>query len=389
VGDGGWFAPPYPRVPRFDQRVRFPVDANSNCRNADSFRALSCVAIRRSLQHGDPRGRATDRNPSSMTASIPSDYLAERKILRRRLSFWRIAAFAALIAAVAIAGLRLAGTNAPTALTPHIARLAIKGTITGDREMLEVIKKLETSQAAAVLVTIESPGGTTAGAERVYDALRRLSAKKPTVAVVGTMAASGGYIAALGADQIVAQGNALLGSIGVIFQYPNFTKMLETVGVTFEDVKSSPLKAVPNGLEPTSPEARAALAKLVEDSYAWFKALVKERRALSDPELATVSDGRVFSGRQSVELRLADRLGEERDAIEWLEREKNIAKSLPVRDWKPARNRLKWLGLMDSETILEALGLDEIARLLDESAKFGQGRMLDGLVSIWQVGGAN
>ena len=114
---------------------------------------------------------------------------------------------------------------------------------------------------------------------------RSLSAKKPTVAVVGSMAASGGYIAALGTDRIVVLGNALVGSIGVLVQYPNFAKLLDTVGVKVEDVKSSPLKASPNGFEPTSPEARAALAALVGDSFTWFKSLVKERRGMTDEQL--------------------------------------------------------------------------------------------------------
>ena len=152
-----------------------------------------------------------------------------------------------------------------------------------------------------------------------------------------SMAASGGYVAALGTDRIVALGNALVGSIGVLVQYPNFAKLLDTVGVKMEDVKSSPLKASPNWFEPTSPEARAALAALVGDSFTWFKALVKERRNMTSEQLDAVADGRVFTGRQGIELHLVDRLGGEREAIEWLEQEKNIPKGLPVRDWKQER----------------------------------------------------
>jgi len=328
-----------------------------------------------------------------MTPPVPSDYLAERRILRRRVSFWRIATVAAVIAALVAGGLRLAGAGSASSLTPHIARLTIEGLITGDRDTLKLVRKLEDSNASAVLVVIDSPGGTASGAERLHDALRRLSAKKPTVAVVGTMAASGGYIAALGTDQIVAQGNALLGSIGVIFQYPNFTKLLETVGVKMEDVKSSPLKDAPNGFEPTSPEARAALAVLVEDSYVWFRSLVKERRALTDAQIALVADGRVFTGRQSLDLHLVDRLGGEREAIDWLEQEKNIHKGLPVRDWKPKEGALERLGLKSASlSILDGLGLDRLGifgRLLEQGASLAEARMLDGLVSIWQVDGAH
>ena len=203
------------------------------------------------------------------------------------------------------------------------------------------------------------------------------------------MAASGGYIAAIGADQIVALGNALVGSIGVLVQYPNFTKLLDTVGVKVEDVKSSPLKASPNGFEPTSPEARAALAALVDDSFTWFKALVKERRAMSDEQLQVVSDGRVFTGRQGMELHLVDHLGGEREAIDWLQKEKNITKDLPVRDWKQDRT-LERLGILSfSARAAEVMGLGGLSVVLDHAANGAQERMLDGLLSIWQVNGTN
>jgi protease IV len=319
-----------------------------------------------------------------------ADYLAERHILRRKLSYWRIAAVAALILTAAATSLRLLGPDASLGFAPHIARLAIEGLITGDRETLKLIQKIEESKAAeAVLISIDSPGGTTSGAERLYDAIRRLSAKKPTVAVVGTMAASGGYIAALGADRIVALGNALVGSIGVLVQYPNFAKLLDTVGVKMEDVKSSPLKASPNGFEPTTPEARAALAALVGDSFTWFKALVKERRNLTGEQLEAVADGRVFTGRQAMELHLVDRLGGEREAIEWLEQEKNIPKGMPVRDWKQER-ALERLGILSfSARAAEFLGLAGLSAALDRAASAAQERMLDGLLSIWQANGTN
>ncbi len=323
-----------------------------------------------------------------MAAPLSSDYLVERRLLRRRASFWRVAAFTLLIVGVLISGLRLFGADAPPRFTPHIARLSIEGVITGDRETLKLIHDIEDSNAAAVLLSIESPGGTTAGAERLYDALRRLAAKKPIVAVVGTLAASGGYIAALGADQIVAQGNSLVGSIGVLIQYPNVAKLLDTIGVKVEDVKSSPLKAAPNMFEPASPEARAALASIVNDSYDWFKSLVKERRSMTDVELAAVVDGRVFTGRQAIDLRLVDRLGGEREAVDWLEREKGVRKGLPLRDWKHGRawERLGILSL--SARLAEFLELDGLSHMLDRGAGLAQSRMLDGLISIWQVDGA-
>ena len=162
----------------------------------------------------------------------------------------------------------------------------------------------------------------------------RLKAKKPLVVVVEGLAASGGYITAIAADHIVARQSSLVGSIGVLFQFPNFTELLKTVGVKVEEVKSSPLKAAPNGFEPTSPEARAALDALVKDSYAWFRGLVKERRGMDDALLEKVADGRVFTGRQAVELKLVDQLGDEKAAVAWLVAEKKVKSDLPVRDYK-------------------------------------------------------
>ncbi|PNG27276.1 signal peptide peptidase SppA [Methylocella silvestris] len=324
-----------------------------------------------------------------MAAPHFSDYLVERRLLRRRLSFWRILAFGAAALGVLAIGLRLAATDDAVGFAPHIARLSITGVITGDRDTLKLISRIEESDAAAVLVSIDSPGGTTAGAERLYDQLRRLSAKKPTVAVVGSLAASGGYIAALGADQIVALGNSLVGSIGVLVEYPNVTKLLDTIGVQVEAVKSSPLKAAPNGFEPTSPAARAALAALVDDSFVWFKDLVRERRNLTAPQLAAVDDGRVFTGRQGLSLHLVDRLGGEREAIAWLEQEKAVPKGLKIRDWKQ-QGSFGRIGLFSfAARVASIFHFDELSRLLERSSQFVETRMLDGLVSIWQVDGAN
>src|SRR6478735_4366356 len=239
--------------------------------------------------------------------SLDSDVIVDRRRIRRKLTFWRVVAGLVAIAAIIAVG-AIATTNGPTA-SGSIARVNIEGLIRSDQQRVEALERLEKSNHAAVIIHINSPGGTTAGSEQLYDSLVRLKAKKPVVVVVEGLAASGGYIAALAADQIVARQSSLVGSIGVLFQFPNFTELLKTVGVKVEEVKSSPLKAAPNGFEPTSPEARAALDALVKDSYAWFRGLVKERRGMDDALIEKVADGRVFTGRQAVELKLIDQLG--------------------------------------------------------------------------------
>jgi protease-4 len=215
----------------------------------------------------------------------------------------------------------------------------------------------------------------------------RLKAQKPMVVVVEGLCASGGYIAALASDHIVAQQTALVGSIGVLFQYPNFTDLLKTVGIKVEEVKSSPLKAAPNGYEPTSPEARAAIDALVKDSYAWFRGLVQDRRGMDGAQLEKVADGRVFTGRQAVDLKLIDQLGDEKTAIAWLVAEKKVAPDLPVRDFKltPRFGDLTFLRTAAFVTF-DALGLSGIARQLEQAGvvRAADRLGLDGMLALWQ-----
>ena len=206
----------------------------------------------------------------------------------------------------------------------YIARIKVQGLIRGNQDRVEALERLGQVARARGDRAYQQPGGTTAGSEQLYDSLRALQAKKPMVVVVDGLAASGAYIAALASDHIIAQDTSLVGSIGVLFQYPNFTELLKTIGIQVEEIKSSPLKAAPNGFEPTSPEARAAIEAIVLDSYAWFKGLVKDRRKLDDAQLAAVDDGRVFTGRQGVGLKLVDGLGNEKTAMAWLEKEKKV-----------------------------------------------------------------
>jgi len=325
--------------------------------------------------------------------SLDSDVIVDRRRIRRKLTFWRVAAALIAIAAIiAVAVIAAPGGGTGLTAAASIARINIEGLIRSDQERVEALERLEKSQAAAVIVHINSPGGTTAGSEQLYDALTRLKAKKPLVVVVEGLAASGGYITAIAADHIIAQQSSLVGSIGVLFQFPNFSELLKTVGVKVEEVKSSPLKAAPNGFEPTSPEARAALDALVKDSYAWFRGLVKERRAMDDTQLEKVADGRVFTGRQAVELKLIDQLGDEKSAVAWLVAQKGIKPDLPVRDYKltPRFGDLTFLRTAAAITF-DALGLGAVARQIEQTgvAQAADRLGLEGMLALWHPAGAN
>jgi len=321
--------------------------------------------------------------------SLETDHIVDRRRLRRKLTFWRVAAV--LTAVMGLVGAAVVARRSEPSLveplTPQISRVTIQGLIRGDQERTEALDNLARSRnTRAVIVHIDSPGGTTAGSEELHQALRRVAAQKPTVVVVDGLAASGGYMAAMAADHIIAQNSSLVGSIGVLFQYPNLTELLEKVGVKFEEIKSSPLKAAPNGLEPTTPEARAAIEALVVDSYAWFKGMVGDRRKLEGDALDRVADGRVFTGRQGISLKLVDEIGREQEAIDWLAKSSGIDPKTPVRDWRlhPRFSQLSFLHLGVAKA-LDLMGLDSLAREFEiaDALQAAEKLNLDGLLMLW------
>ncbi len=318
--------------------------------------------------------------------SFDVDAVVDRRRLRRKLTFWRVLALLAIVAGIGWAAAASGDYRYFGNSSPHVARVTIGGLIRSDRARLELLEEIGKSGAEAVIITINSPGGTVAGSEALYEGIRRLAEKKPTVAVIEGIAASGAYIAALGTDRIFAPRTAIVGSVGVIFQYPNFYELLKHVGVAVEEIKSSPLKASPNGYEPTSPEAKAAIKSLVDDTYGWFKNLVRERRGLDDAKLALASDGRVFSAAQAMPINLVDQIGDERAARAWLKANKGVSEDLLVRDWRIRSfgSEFRWLGALAA--VADALGLPALGALVGSEAIISAAAraQLDGLLAIWQ-----
>jgi protease-4 len=313
---------------------------------------------------------------------LDADAILDRRALRRRLAFWRIGAIA-MVGVVIVAGAlayRAGGDRREGPRGAHIAKVAISGVIFDDEKRSKLLANLAKSDAKGVLLMIDSPGGGVTASEDLYEAVRLIAKDRPVVAVVGTLAASGGYVAAIASDHIVARKTSITGSIGVLAQFPNFTGLLKTVGVEVESIKSSPLKAAPSGVEPTSPEARKALEALILDSYAWFKGIVGERRGLEGQALASVSDGRVFTGRQAIDLKLVDEIGGEPEAMAWLSK-KGVNTALPVKEWKPKGDGPFGLGAASlAATFVDALGFPGLAASLRRT---GEGVVLDGVLAIW------
>ena len=241
--------------------------------------------------------------------ALRADEMIDRRRLRRKLTFWRVAAI--LVAAVAIAattGWAMRDSLGGVAAA-HIAKVRIEGTITEDEELLKRLKDVaESDSVKGVILSIDSPGGTTAGGEAIFEAVRKLAAAKPTVAQVGTLAASAGYMIASASDHIVARQSSIVGSIGVLIQFPNFTGLMDKIGITLDEVKSSPLKAEPSPFNVTTDEEKAMLRSMIMDSYEWFVGLVDERRPLTRAEVLALADGSIFTGRQALARKLVDEL---------------------------------------------------------------------------------
>ena len=315
--------------------------------------------------------------------ALRADELIDRRRLRRKLTFWRAATLVVAVLAIAAAAGWLAGDELRGTAVDHLAQVRIEGTITEDDELIERLEKIRKAPTVkGVIISIDSPGGTTAGGEQIFDEVRRLAAEKPVAAQVGTLAASAGYMIASATDHIVARRTSIVGSIGVLVQYPDITGLMDKLGVKLEEVKSSPLKAEPSPFNPTTEEERAMVRKMILDSYDWFVGIVSERRALSRAEATALADGSIFTGRQALAKKLVDAVGGEREAIAWLAT-KGVDANLKVVEWKEKKTGSSWL-LSDSyaRALARWLGLPEYDADLIE--RLGRDRIfLDGLLSLW------
>lgn len=314
---------------------------------------------------------------------MDSSTIADRRRLRRKLSFWRIAAVV-LFVALGFALYEFIAGDIETG-RPHIAHVTISGLITDNDELLERLKKIEESdRVKGVIVSISSPGGTTYGGEKIFKAIRAIAAKKPVVSDVRTLAASAGYMIATAGDTIIAGESSLTGSIGVIFQYPQVQPLLDKLGVSLQEIKSSPLKAEPSPFHPASEEAKAMIQNMVMDSYGWFVDLVADRRKLPRDEALKLADGTIFTGRQAVKLKLIDQIGGDAEIRTYLAG-RNVSKDLPIVDWNK-KSSTPFL-LADAVSRVAVLfGYGDLVKGQDIAAILPQKLLLDGLVSVWQFG---
>jgi protease IV len=228
----------------------------------------------------------------------------------------------------------------------QIARIEVSGVIAGStrKHVLEAIETIKERKFPALLLRIDSPGGTVGDSQEIYEALKRLGEKVKIIASFGNISASGGVYIGMGAHHIMANPGTITGSIGVILRGNNLERLLDKVGVSFKVIKSGPYKDIlAFDRQLTEPEQNI-LQELIDTSYQQFVQTVAESRNLSVETVRSFADGRIFTGQQAVELGVVDRLGTEEDARRWaaelagLDPEK--AECYTLEERKPLINRL-------------------------------------------------
>jgi protease-4 len=302
--------------------------------------------------------------------SLETDLLLDRRRLKRRLVFWRSFAVLAVLAAVFVA---LRGEKFGVG-GAHLERLTVSGVISDDRKLDEAIAKLaDDTNVTALIVSIDSPGGSVAGGEGLHNAIARVAAKKPVVAVMGGLAASAGYMIAVPAARIFAREATLTGSIGVLLETGEVSGLLSKLGITADTIVSGPLKGQPSFTKPLSPQGKEVLQDLVMDMYDQFVTMVAAGRHMEIARVKQLADGRAYTGRQALQLGLVDQIGGERDARKWLADEKKISADLPVEDLSTTSLARKALSL-SLGWMLESIWKSVLS----------QGVMLDAPKAVWQ-----
>ena len=295
-----------------------------------------------------------------------ADQIIDRRRMKRRLLLWK------MISVVAILGLLVIGFSRGSGIMDknYIARIDVTGLLVEDRYRNALFLELaKNDNIKALIVAINSPGGTIVGGEDLFRGLRRVAKNKPVVAVMGSTATSAAYMTALGADHIIARPGSLTGSIGVILQTVDVTGLMEKIGIKPEIIKSSPLKAQPNPMEYFAPDAKSAITDVIKDYYIMFRDMVVNRRELAKATVTMLADGRVFTGRQALANGLIDQLGDEVDAKQWLQSEKKLNKKLPIYTVEPDYPEQPWQEFI-SGSIGKAFTSNRFA--------------LDGVISVWQ-----
>lgn len=285
---------------------------------------------------------------------IGDDYIIDRYKLKNSVNKWKFIALILLLIALFTIFYHK-GDGVSGIKSDYIASIDITGMLMQNKETIKSLNKIANdSNIKAVLVNINSSGGTGVGGESLYREFRKIAEKKPIVASIGEIGASAAYMAAIGTDRIYAYDISLVGSIGVIIMNIEVSELAKKHGINLELIKSSPLKGIPNYFEKLNGQQKEYVQSLVDESNKFFIELVKKRRDLSEDDLKKVSDGRIFTGSKANQLKLIDQIGDGADAVKWLKSKENL-KNLEVKNYnlvKPASKLEKLMEYSDNVKLI-------------------------------------
>ena len=315
--------------------------------------------------------------------SLSSDNFTALIHLRDQARKWKNIAFLLIITTFLLVFRMLFGSNDVNSnieAGDYIANVSIEGIILDDDYRSEILTKIANQKnIKAVIVNIDSPGGGIVGSEVLYENLRTIAMQKPIVVMMGSLAASGGYMASIASDYIIARNGTLTGSIGVIMQSSEFTDLANKLGIKFLTYKSSPLKGVPSPFEKSNPQVNQVINDSIQDSYQFFSSLVKERRGakLDKNNLSHILDGRIFTGRQALKSGLVDEIGGKNEALKYLNTVHKVdTEKFPVKNVELQKpESTLFAKLIDKETMSKV-----IENITGFSIKSDQ------LMSIWNLG---
>lgn len=276
-----------------------------------------------------------------------SDNLAALIYLKSKVHKWKnIALLLGIFSLLLVLRFVSGGTLSDNVVeSDAIVNIKIDGVIFEDDFRSKVLKELaEEKSVKAVIVNIDSPGGGLVGSEILFDDLRKIAAQKPIVVLMGSVAASGGYMAAVASDHIIAHNGTLTGSVGVLMESQEITELANKIGVKFKTYKSSPLKGSPSPFEKSNAMVDGVIQASIADSYVYFSDLVRERRGekLNKKLGNAILDGRVFTGRQALQAGLIDEIGGKDQALAYLSANKIDVKELPIKDVEITENKEKF-----------------------------------------------
>ena len=234
----------------------------------------------------------------------------------------------------------------------------------GAQQIASRIRALsERKEVKAIVLDINSPGGSVGAVQGIYDEVirARVEQKKPVIAMMRDVAASGGYYIAAGCDKIVAQPGTLTGSIGVIFSMSNVEGLFQKLGVKMEPIKSGKFKDIGSSYRAMTPDEHKILQDVIDDAYAQFFDAVKKGRSMKDEDLKALADGRIFTGNQALKVKLVDRLGGEEEALSYAKELAHLSKKPAILRDGDALER--FFSALDSKMASPLAGLSKVQEI--------------------------